>query len=597
MLCVMEEVGGLGTLVLLGGGGFADVYRAHEPAFSRDVAVKVFHDHLDDRGRRSFEREASAAGRLSGIRNVVHVYRSDVTPSGRPYLVMELMYGSLGDALARGPIPVPNACAIGALLGTALGEAHARGVLHRDIKPANVLVDRYGEPALTDFGIASLPGPGPSITLGGAFTAEHAAPEFFDGAPATEASDVYSLASTLFTMMEGQPPFRQRDDEGPLPFMQRVKSEERPICAAAVQHSAELDALLRSALSTDPVARPRLGELVAALQVHAGSASPIIDLGFTDPPRAPRPTGGAATSPPPLVGAGTTQRGDRSAPWGRVLAVAAVVVVGGILGTVALMSSDGEPETVEAAPGSTGIPASTTAAPTTSGDLARPTRLDGVANARPSTDSSLVDTSAILRAGVNAFAAGSSFPVLAQPPLRELTGAELNYGKLPATFDYTSTNRLTTTKCLQVQLDGMVVVGAAGGVWSDGSQLVLLNVVEMPTELLARRYFWATSMFLGLRDNQCDGWPADKVAFNPDDLEVNRLDFPIEGAGEDAVSVVNDEPTLGGISAGIAYESATRVGNIVIVANIGFAGSGADADPATAAAVISEAIAAFDQDS
>jgi hypothetical protein len=220
-----------------------------------------------------------------------------------------------------------------------------------------------------------------------------------------------------------------------------------------------------------------------------------------------------------------------------------------------------------------------------------------VANARPSTDSSLVDTSAILRAGVNAFAAGSSFPVLAQPPLRELTGAELNYGKLPATFDYTSTNRLTTTKCLQVQLDGMVVVGAAGGVWSDGSQLVLLNVVEMPTEQLARRYFWGTSMFLGLRDDQCDGWPADRIAFNPDDLEVNRLDFPIEGAGEDAVSVVNDEPTLGGISAGIAYESATRVGNIVIVANIGFAGSGADADPATAAAVISEAIAAFDQDS
>lgn len=595
MLSEMEEVGGLGSLVLLGGGGFADVYRAHEPAFSRDVAVKVFHDHLDDRGRRSFEREASAAGRLSGIRNIVHVYRSDVTPSGRPYLVMELMYGSLEDVVARGPIPVPKACAIGYLLGTALSEAHARGVLHRDIKPANVLVDRYGEPALTDFGIASLPGPGPSLTLGGAFTAEHAAPEFFDGAPATEASDVYSLASTLFTMMEGQPPFRRRPDEGPLPFMQRVKHEDRPSCAAALRHSAELDALLRSALSTEPAERPRLGELVTALRVHARSASPIIDLGFTDPPRPPRPAGGAATSPPPLVGAGTTQRGARSVPWSRVLAIAAVVVVAGIVGVAAVVSSNDEPDTVTATPESDEESPTSEVPPTTEG-VTRPTRPDGVANARPSTDSSLVDTSAILRARVNSFAAGSTFPVLSQPPLRELTGVELDYGELPATLGYTATNRLTTTECLQVQVDEMVVVGAAGGVWSDGSQLMLLNVVEMPTEQLARRYFWATTMFLGLRDDQCDGWPADRIAYNPDDLTVDRVDFAVEGAGEDVVTVINDEPSLGGISAGIAYESATRVGNVVIIANVGFAGSGAAADPATAAGVIAEAIAAFDQD-
>jgi hypothetical protein len=142
----------------------------------------------------------------------------------------------------------------------------------------------------------------------------------------------------------------------------------------------------------------------------------------------------------------------------------------------------------------------------------------------------------------------------------------------------------------------MVVVGAAGGVWSDGSQLVLLNVVEMPTEQLARRYFWATAMFFGLSGSQCDGWPADRIAYNPDEIRVDRQDFPVEGAGEDIVTVINDEPTLGGVSAGIAYESATRVGNIVIVANVGFAGSGAEADPDTASQVIAAAIAEFGQD-
>lgn len=297
----MEEVEGLESLVLLGGGGFADVYRAHEPAFSRDIAVKVFHDHLDDRGRRSFEREASASGRLSGIRNVVHVYRSDVTSTGRPYLVMELMHGSVEDALASGPIPVDTACSVGAVLGTALGEAHARGVLHCDIKPSNVLIDRYGEPALTDFGIASITGPGQSVTIGGAFTAEHAAPEFFDGAAASEAADVYSFASTLFTMMEGHPPFSPAEGEGPLPFMQRVKSAERPDCAAALEVSGHLNALLLAALSPDPARRPRLEDLVTGLREHAGAAPPLISVESGVPSGPPRATLGATRARRPQV--------------------------------------------------------------------------------------------------------------------------------------------------------------------------------------------------------------------------------------------------------------------------------------------------------
>ncbi len=235
----MPVIEGLEHLRLIGGGGFADVFAAHEPAFSRDVAVKVFRSRVGDADRDSFEREAQAMGRLSGIRNVVQVYRSGITEDQHPFLVMELMRGSMQDRLLEGPVPVGDVCAVGVLIGRALAEAHARGILHRDIKPANVLIDRYGEPALSDFGISSLPGAGASASIG-AFTAEHAPPEVFEDARTVAASDVYSFASTLCTLMDGHPPFARSDDEGPLTFMQRVKDTPCPTSLAAV------DALARA---------------------------------------------------------------------------------------------------------------------------------------------------------------------------------------------------------------------------------------------------------------------------------------------------------------------------------------------------------------
>lgn len=584
----MEEVEGLESLVLLGGGGFADVYRGHEPAFSRDVAVKVFHDHLDDRGRRSFEREASAAGRLSGIRNVVHVYRSDVTTSGRPYLVMELMHGSLEDALTGGPIPVDTACSIGALLGTALGEAHARGVLHRDIKPANVLIDRYGEPALTDFGIASVTGSGQSVTVGGAFTAEHAAPEFFDGAAATETSDVYSFASTLFTMMEGHPPFSRADGEGPLPFMQRVKSAERPDCAAALAVSEELNALLLAALSPDPDRRPRLKDLVAGLREHAGSAPPLISVGSGVPSGPPRATAGATTSPPP-TGSGDPRRGTA---W-RWLVGTAAMLAAIVVGVVFISGSDSddlEPDPDEAAGGP-----ETTASTTTQSTVLvpRPTPRDGVNGPRPLQDPSVTDTSPTLRANINSFAAGSTLPVISKPPLQELTADTLGFGQLPAVLDYASSNKETTDECLRVVLNDLVIVGAAGTLWLDESTIVQVLVVQVASEQQARQYFWSTSLFLGLRDEQCDGWPADRIAVDPEELEVARIDFEVPGVGDELVTVINEEPGYRGTEVGIAYESVFRIGDTVIVANVGFLRAGTGADEAAAAAAIAEVATAF----
>ena len=203
------------------------MYEANEPALSRPVAVKLFRARVGGDDRRSFEREATAMGRLSGIRNVVQVYRSGVTEDDHPYLVIELMDGSLADLLEQGPVPARDVCRAGVLLGRALHAAHAEGILHRDIKPANILIDRYGEPALSDFGIASLADSGGNSFIY-AFTAEHAAPEVFDRPDPSPAADVYSLASTIYTAMEGHAPFARDESEGALAFMRRVQETPCP---------------------------------------------------------------------------------------------------------------------------------------------------------------------------------------------------------------------------------------------------------------------------------------------------------------------------------------------------------------------------------
>lgn len=276
-------VAGLSDPILIGQGGFGAVYRAEQPALGRTVAVKVLSaPGFDDRTRVRFERECMAVGALSGHPHIVTVYDSGINSWGRPFIVMDFMSrGSIADRIALdGPIAWPEAVDMGVKLCGAVATAHAAGILHRDVKPQNVLVSAYGEPKLGDFGISSIGG---EQTSSGTVTAslEHAAPELLDGAPATVASDVYALASTMFTMIAGHSPFAREPEETIQSLIARVVGEPVPDLRPRGVPGALCDVLER-ALAKDPANRiascSELGATLRGVQELQGlTPTPVIE--------------------------------------------------------------------------------------------------------------------------------------------------------------------------------------------------------------------------------------------------------------------------------------------------------------------------------
>lgn len=205
-----ESVPGYRDLARIGHGGFSVVYRAVQESFERAVALKVLTGvGPDEDARRRFLREVRLASRLGGHPHVVTVLDTGTTDSGRPYLAMDLYEGgSLKQQLVRsGPLSAAETAVVGAKIADALAAAHSLGVLHRDVKPNNILVSRFGEPALADFGVSCLLDSSSSASVLDVFSPQHAAPELITRGVPTKASDIYSLGSTLYELVTGRPPF------------------------------------------------------------------------------------------------------------------------------------------------------------------------------------------------------------------------------------------------------------------------------------------------------------------------------------------------------------------------------------------------------
>jgi eukaryotic-like serine/threonine-protein kinase len=203
-------------LRLIASGGTAQVWCAEDRSLTRRVAVKLLAEPYasDPAAVRRFAREARAAAHLSAHPHVVTIYdvgetRPQDGSASLPFIVMEhLPGGTVADAVRVGELTPDDAVRWCHEAASALDYAHAQGIVHRDIKPANLLLDRHRSLHVADFGIAQI-GRHDSLTIAGQVlgTASYLAPERAIGRPATVASDLYSLAVTVFELLVGERPF------------------------------------------------------------------------------------------------------------------------------------------------------------------------------------------------------------------------------------------------------------------------------------------------------------------------------------------------------------------------------------------------------
>ncbi|MCZ7420939.1 serine/threonine-protein kinase [Verrucosispora sp. WMMA2121] len=291
----------------VGNGGMGTVWRATDTLLRRDVAVKevVLPPGLAPSDRDAmYERTLREARAAAAIAHpaVVQVY-DVVTEAGRPWIVMELLDArSLADMVIEdGPIAQRVVAKIGIALLGALEVAHAIGVLHRDVKPANVLICSDGRCVLTDFGVARMPTDVQLTTPGMVLGSPHfISPERAMGQEFGPPSDLFSLGVTLYTAVEGRPPFDRGD---PIETMHAVV-EDPP---APPQRSGPLTRVLMGLLEKVPArrldvhtARAMLRELLAGpLSSSAAGVNSMTDQYSVMPVPQPAPISAPAAPAKP----------------------------------------------------------------------------------------------------------------------------------------------------------------------------------------------------------------------------------------------------------------------------------------------------------
>jgi hypothetical protein len=257
----------------LGAGGFGVVWLAWDEKLEREVAVKTI-PRENGSGER-IEREARAAARLNHP-GIVAVYEL-ASDAHDVYLVSELVRGrTLAELLRAGAIADRDVARIGMALCDALAHAHARGVIHRDVKPGNVMV--LAEPAagagfakLADFGVAHVVAGDPLTRTGDVVgTLAYMAPEQAEGAEVGPASDVYSLALTLYEAWTGHNPLRAG---GPAATARRLGRPLPPLAGMRRDLPLELCDAIDDALDVDPARRP----MPQRLRAELSAAVPALD--------------------------------------------------------------------------------------------------------------------------------------------------------------------------------------------------------------------------------------------------------------------------------------------------------------------------------
>ncbi|MEV3995646.1 Stk1 family PASTA domain-containing Ser/Thr kinase [Streptomyces halstedii] len=244
---------------VLGRGGMAEVYLAHDTRLGRTVAVKTLRADLarDPSFQARFRREAQSAASLNHPA-IVAVYDTGedyVDGVSIPYIVMEYVDGStLRELLHSGRRLLPERTlemTVGIL--QALEYSHRAGIVHRDIKPANVMLTRTGQVKVMDFGIARAMGDsGMTMTQTAAVigTAQYLSPEQAKGEQVDARSDLYSTGCLLYELLAVRPPFV--GDSPVAVAYQHVREEPQPPSTFDPEITPAMDAIVLKALTKDP---------------------------------------------------------------------------------------------------------------------------------------------------------------------------------------------------------------------------------------------------------------------------------------------------------------------------------------------------------
>ncbi|MFJ5519005.1 Stk1 family PASTA domain-containing Ser/Thr kinase [Streptomyces griseoluteus] len=346
---------------VLGRGGMAEVYLAHDTRLGRTVAVKTLRADLarDPSFQARFRREAQSAASLNHPA-IVAVYDTGedyIDGVSIPYIVMEYVDGStLRELLHSGRKLLPERSmemTIGILQG--LEYAHRSGIVHRDIKPANVMLTRNGQVKVMDFGIARAMGDsGMTMTQTAAVigTAQYLSPEQAKGEQVDARSDLYSTGCLLYELLTVRPPFV--GDSPVAVAYQHVREEPQPPSVFDPEITPEMDAIVLKALTKDPNYRYQSADEMRAdieacldgQPVGATAAMSAVGYGYADDQATTalrQEPAGATTMLPPMNpddgGYGYDDRPDRRRQQKKnnntstiLLAVAGVLVlVGAIL--------------------------------------------------------------------------------------------------------------------------------------------------------------------------------------------------------------------------------------------------------------------------